>query len=110
MFGVMTASNAVSVYIVSSGRFTNDAIRFAQDLPIELINGDQLVELIAEVQTTKPLQASVKLVDKPTATNTSTCLKCASPMVKRIAKKGPNFGNEFLGCSSFPKCRHIEQL
>lgn len=110
MFGVMTASNAVSVYVVSSGRFTNDAIKFAQDLPIELINGDQLVELIADVQTTKPLQATVKPVDKPTATNTSTCLKCASPMVKRIAKKGPNLGNEFLGCSSFPKCRHIEQL
>ncbi|WP_339724804.1 topoisomerase DNA-binding C4 zinc finger domain-containing protein [uncultured Paraglaciecola sp.] len=42
--------------------------------------------------------------------NTTTCPKCASPMVKRVAKKGANLGNEFLGCSSFPKCRHIEQL
>nr|WP_081587573.1 topoisomerase DNA-binding C4 zinc finger domain-containing protein [Paraglaciecola arctica] len=31
-------------------------------------------------------------------------------MVKRIAKKGANLGNEFMGCSSFPRCRHIEQL
>ncbi|MFT2091245.1 restriction endonuclease [Paraglaciecola sp. 2405UD69-4] len=104
MFGVLAASNAVSVYVVSSGHFTNDAIKFAQGLPIELINGNQLLELIAEVQTTKPLQTAVK------PTTTTICPKCASPMVKRIAKKGANIGNEFLGCSSFPKCRHIEQL
>ena len=112
MFGVLTASNAVSVYVVSSGNFTNDAIKFAQGLPIELINGDKLLELIADVQTTKPLQASVKQIDKPVVkpTNTTTCPKCASPMVKRIARKGTNLGNEFLGCSGFPKCRHIEPL
>jgi restriction system protein len=104
MFGVMTASNAESVYVICSGHFTKDAIKFAQDLPIELVNGDQLLELIADVQTTKPLQASVK------PTNATTCPKCASPMVKRIAKKVPNLGNEFLGCSSFPKCRHIQPL
>lgn len=108
MFGVLTASNAVSVYVVSSGHFTNEAIKFAQGLPIELINGNQLLELIADMQTIKPLQAEVKPIVK--RANTTTCPKCASPMVKRIAKKGANLGNEFLGCSSFPKCRHIEQL
>jgi len=40
MFGVLQASNAVSVYVVSSGHFTKDAITFAQDLPVELINGE----------------------------------------------------------------------
>jgi restriction system protein len=112
MFGVLTASNAERVHVVSSGHFTNDAIKFAKDLPIELINGEQLIELIADVQITKPLQASVKPIDKPIVkqANTTTCPKCTSPMVKRIAKKGANLGNEFLGCSGFPKCRHIEQL
>jgi restriction system protein len=104
MFGVMTASNAESVSIVSSGYFTKDAIKFAQDLPIELINGEQLVELIADVQTNKPMQTATK------QTATTTCPKCTSPMVKRTAKKGANLGNEFMGCSSFPKCRHIELL
>ncbi|GAC20451.1 restriction endonuclease [Paraglaciecola arctica] len=112
MFGVLTASNAERVHVVSSGHFTNDAIKFAQGLPIELINGDQLLELIADVQTTKPLQTAVKPIDKPVVkpTPTTTCPKCASPMVKRIAKKGANLGNEFLGCSGFPRCRHIEPL
>jgi restriction system protein len=49
MFGVLQASNAVSVYVVSSGHFTKDTITFAQDLPIELINGEQLLKLIADV-------------------------------------------------------------
>jgi len=38
------------VYVICSGHFTKDAIKFAQGLPIELINGEQLVELIAEVK------------------------------------------------------------
>lgn len=36
------------------------------------------------------------------------CPKCSSPMVKRIAQKGPNSGKEFLACSAFPKCRYTE--
>jgi ssDNA-binding Zn-finger/Zn-ribbon topoisomerase 1 len=37
------------------------------------------------------------------------CPKCTSNMVLKVAKKGKSVGNEFWGCSSFPKCRHIEQ-
>ena len=37
------------------------------------------------------------------------CPKCGSPMVRRTAKRGPNAGNEFWGCSEFPKCRSVRQ-
>jgi ssDNA-binding Zn-finger/Zn-ribbon topoisomerase 1 len=43
---------------------------------------------------------------KPEAENL-VCPRCGAPMVKRIAKKGANVGNEFYGCSNFPKCRCI---
>jgi len=33
------------------------------------------------------------------------CPKCGAPLVLRTAKKGANAGNEFWGCSRFPKCR-----
>ncbi len=33
------------------------------------------------------------------------CAKCGSAMVRRVAKKGKHAGNEFWGCSTFPKCR-----
>lgn len=34
-----------------------------------------------------------------------SCPKCDAPMVRRIARRGKNAGNEFWGCSTFPKCR-----
>lgn len=34
------------------------------------------------------------------------CSKCGSAMVKRTAKRGQNSGQEFWGCSTFPKCRN----
>jgi restriction system protein len=36
------------------------------------------------------------------------CPRCGSNMVLRKAKKGANAGNQFFGCSSFPKCRYTE--
>jgi len=36
-----------------------------------------------------------------------SCPKCDAPMVHRVAKRGKNAGNEFWGCSTFPKCRSI---
>lgn len=35
------------------------------------------------------------------------CPKCGSKMVLRTASKGANAGNQFWGCSSFPKCRGV---
>lgn len=35
------------------------------------------------------------------------CPKCGAPMIKRKASKGAKIGNEFYGCSNFPKCRFI---
>lgn len=38
------------------------------------------------------------------------CPKCGSPLVLRTAKKGDKAGNQFYGCSNFPKCRYIQNL
>ena len=38
------------------------------------------------------------------------CPKCGSELVFRTAKKGANAGNQFYGCSAFPKCRYTQQL
>ena len=40
-------------------------------------------------------------------TDTPTCPKCGSTMVKRVAKTGANVGNAFWGCSQYPSCRGI---
>ena len=38
------------------------------------------------------------------------CPKCSSEIVEKVAKKGKNAGNKFLACSSFPKCRYVEEI
>lgn len=38
------------------------------------------------------------------------CPRCGSKLVLRTAKKGDNAGNQFYGCSSFPKCRYVKNI
>ncbi len=38
--------------------------------------------------------------------NKNLCPRCGNTLVKRISKRGNTKGNEFYGCSSYPKCRY----
>jgi hypothetical protein len=38
------------------------------------------------------------------------CPKCGSPLVLRTAKSGKRAGTQFWGCSTFPKCRVVENV
>lgn len=38
------------------------------------------------------------------------CPRCGAQLVLRMAKKGDNAGNQFYGCSAFPKCRYIQNI
>ena len=38
------------------------------------------------------------------------CPRCGNRLVMRTAKRGSYQGNHFWGCSSYPKCRYIENL
>ena len=100
MFGVLTASNADKVIVICSGRFTQQAIDFASDKPVTLIDGNELLSLIHEVQT-EPKVETIKQ---------NVCPRCGSELVERQAKRGAHAGNAFLGCSAFPKCRYTEEL
>ena len=96
MFGVLTASNAKKVIIICSGKFTQQAIDFASDKPVVLIDGNELLSLIHDVQTEPKVEEIKKTV----------CPRCGSELIERQAKRGANAGNTFMGCSAFPKCRY----
>lgn len=38
-----------------------------------------------------------------------TCPRCGNAMLIRTAKRGPNSGGQFWGCSAFPRCRAIKR-
>jgi restriction system protein len=98
MFGVLTACNANKVIVICSGKFTQQAIDFASDKPVTLIDGNELLSLIQKVQTEPKVEAIKQNV----------CPRCGSELIERQAKRGASTGNAFLGCSAFPKCRYTE--
>lgn len=38
------------------------------------------------------------------------CPKCGSDMVLRTAKRGADAGNQFWGCSAYPKCKSVQAI
>lgn len=60
-----------------------------------------------KVETVISKTAISKAVISKTEASTPACEKCGSGMVLRKAKQGNNAGNQFWGCSNFPKCRAI---
>jgi hypothetical protein len=36
-----------------------------------------------------------------------SCARCGAPMCQRVAKRGERAGEQFWGCTNYPRCRHI---
>lgn len=103
LYGVMTSERANDCIFVSSGNYTAEARLFAEDKPIWLIDGSELLEMVAGVQV-QPNIKKPSSNQQPVASSPE-CPLCGSAMVKRTARKGANAGNEFWGCSTYPGCR-----
>jgi restriction system protein len=121
LFGAMAAEHASAAIMVSSGRYTPDAIEFARGKPMELVDGGELVTMLAGVQasrSTRPVSGTTTILaetgvgaadangTKARAIGESVaCPKCGSAMIRRVAKQGVHAGSAFWGCSRFPGCR-----
>ena len=105
MYGLMTAQHASGAIIITSGVFTQDARTFAEDKPIDLIEGYQLVDLLRSAQGTSTRAQNVE-TPKPLE---MTCRKCGSSLVLRVARRGKKPVSRFWGCSNFPKCAFTQE-
>ncbi|MEX2499348.1 MAG: restriction endonuclease [Wenzhouxiangellaceae bacterium] len=106
LLGVMTARQAAGGFLVTSGRFTEDAKSFAKGVNLELIDGHALVEYLdrpteAEIWNVPVATPKLDLPSNPVP----ICPECGEPMATRIARRGPTAGTQFWGCTSFPTCR-----
>jgi restriction system protein len=114
LYGVMAAKGATGGFVVTSGRFTEDAKAFAEGRNVQLVDGPKLFAMIKQAKHS--LSATVQQPnDKlrmapPKAAVEPSCPQCGSDMVKRTARKGSNAGGEFWGCSKFPTCRGVRSL
>lgn len=103
LYGVMVAGKAQQAIFVTSGIYTQQALQFAVGKPLTLVDGNQLVQVMQ-----LPNAVTHQKTSPPPAV--PACPACGLPMVLRVAKKGANAGEEFWGCSGFPKCRGIRSL
>lgn len=114
LYGVMAAIGATGGFVVTSGRFTEDAKAFAQGRNVQLVDGPELLGMIKKAKqslATNPKQpgtaAHVKLSGVVAG---PVCPQCGANMIKRTARKGGNAGAEFWGCTKFPSCRGVRAL
>ena len=116
LYGVMAAKGAAGGFVVTSGRFTEDALRFASGRNLKLIDGPLLHDLIRQARNSRgqtPAQQSRSSSGSAAPADTPSvpgCPSCSKPMVKRTAKRGANAGEEFWGCSAYPACRGTRQI
>jgi restriction system protein len=96
--GVIAAQGAHGGFVVTGGRFTDEAQDFARQTNITLVDGDALRELCGGVRSPAARRAGAA---------TPSCPRCGADMVRRTAKKGQFAGQHFWGCREYPKCTGI---
>jgi restriction system protein len=114
----MTARGATGGFVVTSGRFTDDATAFASGRNVRLVDGPKLRGLIQQASAARAHGASAAQVaprgprsaPQPEAPAAPACPVCSSPMVRRMAKRGANANSEFWGCTTYPKCRGTRSI
>lgn len=96
----MTGANIAEGVLLTSGRFTHEAVALAAKERIKLIDGAALLARIAEL----PPEKSAALLSLATQGDflTPTCPSCA---VKMTSRSSTGEGRKFWGCPNYPKCK-----
>lgn len=78
-----------------------------KSLPNKSNYSKKYIEMLAECQKKSEHNEPSPKTDDSNKSG-KVCPKCGKPLVLRTAKKGENAGNQFWGCSGFPKCWYKE--
>jgi restriction system protein len=105
-YGAMAAHRSrCEGLFVTCGRYTAEARAFAVGKPIRLIDGHELLSMLAKIN---PITPAVESFTSPTpSTGSPLCPRCGVPMQRRITQRGLHAGAPFWGCSNYPDCRQI---
>ncbi len=120
LYGAMHHFEATKAYLVTTGRLTKAAVGWVEGKPIEVWDGERLVELSMRLakehdngrgaENTAAVAPPAALADDtPEMPDGSepTCPQCGSLLVKR---KNRRTGETFLACPRYPQCRHTQPL
>lgn len=98
-------------------KFARGGIEYIKSKTDVVFNAEEVVSVIEQVESGR-LERSFKtnrqhvkhvreIIEEKS--DSKSCSKCGAEMVLRKAAKGKNVGNDFWGCSAFPKCRNVLQ-
>jgi restriction system protein len=106
LYGVMAACGAAGGFVVTTGRFTGDAARWANGKGIELIDGNALARRIAVTPQRDGGSPAIRPAKNASQLHRDgpVCPSCGRAMVKRVVRRGPKAGESFFGCSGYPAC------
>jgi restriction system protein len=82
LYGVQRASAAASAIFVTMGRFSSDAIAFADQVGMTLVDGPELLRIGADLAD-MPFEVPLTI-----DTSVPTCPACGADMVERTAGRG----------------------
>jgi restriction system protein len=106
LYGVQRAMQADhAMFVVSMGRYTADAVQFAAQVGMTLVDGEELLRIIGSGLRGEAIELPV-----PAAVTTLACPACGANMVQRTARRGAHAGQVFWGCSTFPACRATREF
>lgn len=107
LWGVLADERATGAVFVTSGTFSAQAVEFSIDKALELVDGGRLRQMLAAAKAGRPAQPNTAV---DTQIGTPTCPKCGATMVLRTAHRGERAGQQFWGCSTYPRCTGSRQL
>ena len=96
-------------------RFARGGIEYIKSKTDIVFNAEEVTNIIEQIESGR-LERSFKtnhqhikhvreIIEEKS--DNKSCSKCGADLVLRKATNGKNAGNEFWGCSSFPKCRNV---
>jgi restriction system protein len=111
LYGIMAATGAAGGFVVTSGRFTDEAVAFAQGRNVWLLDGTKLHGLLQQARQAAAAAAPTTSPSAAAGARTGPhCPVCSQPMTRRVARKGANAGRDFWGCTGYPACRGTRSL
>lgn len=102
LYGTMHSEKAKSCVVVTTGKVSSKARKWATNKPIRIVEIEELTSLIREYFPEDELVPSTFAVSKD---RLDFCPQCHS----RLKKKKGRYG-KFFGCSSYPACRYTRKV
>lgn len=103
--GALTDSGIAEGIFVTVRGYTGEAEEFAGKHRIEILDRAELLGLVRSSGAAEDPQVMEILSDRR-----KFCPKCESEMVLRTATRGPGAGEQFWGCSAFPRCHYTMEV